>query len=89
MPLKLQQGESSKYNRVFVNFGSFHVKMAFFHAIGKYIELFGGPNILSISSTHFKSSGTRCKRIHTILYAPMEILHFEEFLMLSTPIQPS
>ena len=77
MALKIQQEESPKYDSLFINFGSFHIEMAFFHLIGSYIELSGGPSILSqagiiasdslkgfISGTHFN----RCKRY--IAYLP-------------------
>ena len=92
MAIKIQQEESPTYDRLFINFGAFHMEMAFFHAIGKYIELSGGPEILSaseiissdslggfISGTHFN----RCKRIHPLLYAAF--LHMEEFLSVSKP----
>ena len=94
MAIKIQQEESPTYDRLFINFGAFHMEMAFFHAIGKYIELSGGPEILSaseiissdslggfISGTHFN----RCKRIHPLLYAALMFLHMEEFLSVSNP----
>ena len=89
MMMKLQSEESHVYDRIFINFGAFHLEMAFFHAIGKYIELSGGPNILSlagvissdslkgfIKGTHFN----RCKRIHPLFYATLRILHLNLFL---------
>ena len=89
MMMKLQSEESPVYDRIFINFGAFHLELAFFHAIGKYIELSGGPNILSlagvissdslkgfIKGTHFN----RCKRIHPLFYATLRILHLNLFL---------
>ena len=93
MAMKIQQEESPKYDRLFINFGSFHIELAFFHSIGSYIELSGGGgDVLSlagiiasdslkgfISGTHYN----RCKRIHSKFAAAMEILHFNAFLCLT------
>ena len=87
--LRIQKEESPKYDRAFINFGAFHIKMAFFNAIGKYIDLSGGPNLLSIAGLIASDSlkgfikGTnfnRCKRIHPLLYVALGLLHFEAFL---------
>ena len=37
--MKIQQEESPKYDRLFINFGSFHTELAFSRSIGSYIEL--------------------------------------------------
>ena len=92
MTLKIQKEESPNFDRLFIDFGSFHIEMAFFHSIGSNIVLSGGPSILSqagiiasnplrgfISGTHFN----RCKRIHKIFAAAMEICQFNAFLSLT------
>ena len=68
---------------------AFHIEMAFFAAIGKYIAESGGPYI--VNECHILEKGSlksfisgkgykRCKRIHELLVAAMEILHFKLFL---------
>ena len=80
--------ESPKYSNVFVNLGAFHIGMAFFSAIGKYIAESGGPQLLNQSRILEKGSlkgfvtgksYNHCRIIHQILPAAMEILHFREF----------
>lgn len=46
MALRLQLTESPKFDNLFINLGGFHIQMAFFKAIGKYIESSGITDIL-------------------------------------------
>lgn len=72
------------------------MQMAFFKAIGKYIDssglveilvqakvLAGGSMNSFLDSKHFN----RCKRIHPLTAAALQILHFEQYLS-STNITP-
>ena len=74
--LKIQATEPPKYDNVFVNLGAFHIEMAFFRAIGKYIAQSGGPYLVNQSSILEKGSlkrfitgksYNRCGRIHQML----------------------
>ena len=87
--LQIQAEESPTYDKIFVHLGAFHIEMAFFCAIGKYIAESGGPYILN--ECHIIERGSlkgfitgknynRCKRIHQLFAAAMEILHFKSFL---------
>ena len=76
MALQIQKAESPLYDRVFVNLGAFHVELAFFCAVGKYIAESGGPFILSESGVLQSGSlkgfingkaYNRCKRLHQFL----------------------
>ena len=67
----------------------FHIELAYFNAIGKYINESGGPFILTESGVLAPGSlngfikgkqYNRCKRLHTLLVAALEILRIEEFL---------
>ena len=87
--MKLQAEEVPTYDNVFINLGAFHIEMAFFSAIGKYIADSGGPHILNESCVLQKGSlnafikgkaYNRCKTIHQLLAAALEILHFRSFL---------
>ena len=42
--MQLQAEEAPKYDDIFVNMGAFHVDMAFFSALGKYLAESGGPH---------------------------------------------
>ena len=71
--MQLQAEESPKYVKVFVAMGSFHMQLAMFGAIGKYIAKSGGEYLLN--QTHVIEKGSlngflhgkndnRCKRSH-------------------------
>ena len=40
---QIQATESPAFDAVFINLGAFHIEMAYFNAIGKYINESGGP----------------------------------------------
>ncbi|KAG5887454.1 hypothetical protein JTB14_017310 [Gonioctena quinquepunctata] len=86
MAMKIQEKEKPKFDKVFVNLGAFHMEMAFFKAIGKYIDGSGLVEILVqaevlangsmnsfLDSKHFN----RCKRLHPLIACIK--LHFEIF----------
>lgn len=89
LAMQIQSEERPKYNNVFIQLGAFHIQMAFFKAVGKYIEESGGPYILAesgvlasgalkgfLTGTHYN----RCKRIHPMFAAAFQILHFRAYL---------
>lgn len=89
MAYTIQATEAPTYDNVFIQLGSFHIELSFFKALGKYIAESGGPYVLSetgvlaagsmkgfITGTHYN----RCKRLHQLLAAAFEMLHFDSFL---------
>lgn len=46
MAIQIQQNEKPKYDNIFINSGAFHTQMAFFKAIGKYIDCSGLVDVL-------------------------------------------
>ena len=36
--MQIQHEESPKFDNIFINLGAFHMEMALFNAIGKYID---------------------------------------------------
>ena len=87
--MQIQAKESSRFDNLFIAMGTFHLEMAFFNALGKYIEESGGPYILVesgvIASNSIKNflnlnSYNRRKRLHGLLSLTMEILHYDSFL---------
>lgn len=87
--MRLRSTEKPTFDNVFINCGKFHIQMAFFHAIGIFINDCGSTNVLSdieilasgsvngfVSGKHFN----RCKRIHPMDALGLQILHFEKFL---------
>lgn len=89
MALAIQAEEKPGFDRIFIQLGSFHIELAFFKAVGKFFEESGGPYILAESgvlaqgSLHGFLAGkhyNRCKRLHSLFAAALEILLFEAFL---------
>ena len=87
--MQIQAKESPRFHNLFIAMGTFHLEMAFFNALGKYIEESGGPYILVesgvIASNSVKNflnlnSYNRRKRLHGLLSLTMEILHYDSFL---------
>lgn len=83
------QSQSNEFQNLFIHIGTFHVMMAFFKAIGKFIDNCGISNIMVdselmasgsingfITGKHFN----RCKRLHPILSLAFSTLHFRQFL---------
>ena len=87
--MQMQATEKPKYDNVFIMPGVFHVEMAFFKALGKLIEVSGGPTMLietdvlatgSLNGFLIGKHFNRCKRLHPILGLALEILHFQVFI---------
>ena len=87
--MQIQAKESPRFDNLFIAMGTFHLEMASFNALGKYIEESGGPYILVesgvIASNSVKNflnlnSYNRRKRLHGLLSLTMEILHYDSFL---------
>ena len=69
--------------------GGFHIELVLFSALGKYVEESGGPPVLqepdvirkfSLKSFIMGKAYNRCKRIHQLFAAVLEILHMQAFL---------
>ena len=87
--MQIQAKESPRFDNLFIAMGKFHLEMAFFNALGKYIEESGGPYILvesgviasnSVKNVLNLNSYNRRKRLHGLLNLIMEILHYDSFL---------
>ena len=85
----IQATESPAFDAVFFNLGAFHIELAYFNAIGKYIAESGCPYILTVSGVLASSlmNGflrgkhyNRCKRIHLIFAAALLSLKLREFI---------
>ncbi len=87
--LQIQSIERPLYDSIFISLGPFHILMSAFKAIGKYINECGLISIVTnagmlasgsvvgfLTGKHFN----RCKRIHPIVSAAVEILHFKFYL---------
>ena len=89
---QIQATESPAFDAVFVNLGAFHIELAYFNAIGKYIAESGGPYILTESGVLASGSMNgftrgkhynRCKRIHMIFAAALLVLKLKEFMKMN------
>ena len=47
--LQIQAADTPRFDNIFIAFGPFHICLAFFGAIGDFIESSGGPEILTES----------------------------------------
>ena len=89
LALCIQAEEAPKFDNIFIQLGHFHITMSFFKALGKFISDSGGPYVLtetgalapgSLQGFLMGKHYNRCKRIHPIFSAALEILHFQEFI---------
>lgn len=87
--LQIQFTEHPKFENVFIHLGSFHIMMAYFKAVGKFIDDCGlsymmvESELLATGSVNGFISGkhfNRCKRLHPIVALSLEILHFKSLL---------
>ena len=87
--MQLQAEGSPTYDKLFINMGGFHIELTFFSALGEYIEESGGPHVLqeagvirkfSLKSFNMGKAYNRCKRIHQLFAAALEILQMQAFL---------
>lgn len=85
----IQAHESPKYINVFIYLSAFHVEMAFFKAIGTFIEDCGLCHIMtecdliancSIAGFIAGKNYNRCRRIHSLIALVLQQLHFKSFL---------
>lgn len=89
MAYQIQLTDTPKYDNLFINLGAFHIQIALFKAIGKYIDMCGITEILVesgmlaegsvngfINSKHFN----RCKRMHPLTSGALQVLLIEAFL---------
>lgn len=89
LAMQIQHTKKPEFDNIFINLGAFHTQMAFFKAIGKYIDssglieilveagsLAGGSMNSFLDSKHFN----RCKRLHPLASSALQILHFEQYL---------
>ena len=82
MAMEIQIKEPPTFDNIFVTLGSFHIEMASFSVLGKYISESDGPHLLTQSGIIENGSPTffllgksykRSKRIHQLLALVMEI----------------
>lgn len=89
MAMQIQNKEKPKFVHIFINLGAFHMQMAFFNAVGKFIHSSGLIDVLVsaevlapgsansfLDSKHFN----RCKRLHPVMSAALQICHFKKYL---------
>lgn len=92
MAMQIQENEKPKFDNIFVNLGAFHMQIAFFKAVGKYVDSCGlvealvqaevlasGSMNSFLESKHFN----RCKRLHPLTAAALQKLHFEKYFSTS------
>ncbi|GBP90997.1 hypothetical protein EVAR_69886_1 [Eumeta japonica] len=88
LAMKIQHTKKPEFDNVFIK-GAFHMQMAYFKAIGKYIDssglieilveaeaLAGGSMNSFLDSKHFN----RCKRLHPLAAGALQVLNFERYL---------
>ncbi|GFX24621.1 uncharacterized protein TNCV_3344011 [Trichonephila clavipes] len=77
-----------QFNNLFIHLGSFHLMMAFFKAIGVFINECGlshmmiESNIIASGSVNGLVEGehfNRCKRLHPLIALGLQMLHFDHF----------
>ncbi|GFW32685.1 uncharacterized protein TNCV_3679331 [Trichonephila clavipes] len=86
---KIQSTSKPQFNNLFIHLGSFHLMMAFFKAIGVFINECGlshmmiESNIIASGSVNGLVEGknfNRCKRLHPLMALGLKMLHFDHFL---------
>lgn len=86
--IQVSESPSPRFDHIFINLGGFHLQLAFFKAVGKYIDGSGIAEILissevlaegSINSFLEGKHFNRCKRIHPYIVGALRVLHFERF----------
>ena len=87
--MQIQNNESPKYDQLFINLGTFHIKLAFFKVLGKIVGESGGPYVLqeakvlaksSISSFPEGANYKRCKSFHEVSAVELEVVLYEQCL---------
>ncbi|GFX51176.1 uncharacterized protein TNCV_2735271 [Trichonephila clavipes] len=86
---KIQSTSKPQFNNLFIHLGSFHLMMAFFKAIGVFINECGlshmiiESNIIASGSVNGLVEGkhfNRCKSLHPLIALALKMLHFDNFL---------
>ena len=87
--LQIQSVERPRFNRLFMYFGTFHIDLAYYKGVGKFIEKSGVSNIMidceilaggSLSGFITGKHYNRCHKLHTLLSLELQILHWRQFL---------
>lgn len=88
--LKIQNSHPYQlYKPLFIHLGMFHVMLAFFHAIGKFIANSGLTNVMvdsgiiadgSINGFLAGKHFNRCKRLHPLVALALRMILFRRFL---------
>ncbi len=89
--MRIQEEESPKFDKLFIEIGPFHLRMSYFACVGYFITGCGLGDIICTSDVlgsgslsgflqgkHFN----RCTRIHTLLFAALSECHMKAFLNL-------
>lgn len=86
---RIQKDCSPIFDSIFIHIGEFHVLLAFYKALGKFVDDSGIPRLMVVSkiiadgSLNSFISGknyNRCKELHSVMALSFKILHFQEFL---------
>ncbi|GFU85932.1 uncharacterized protein TNCV_3845761 [Trichonephila clavipes] len=86
---KMQSTSKPQFNNLFIHLGSFHLMMAFFKAIGVFINecclshMMIESNIIASGSVNGLVEGkhfNRCQRLHLLMALGLKMLHFDPFL---------
>ena len=89
MAWAIQEEESPLYDRIFISLGTFHLFVAYFSTLGKYLAESGAIQIIAECDLLAKGSTIsflkgkcykRCKRLHDHLSLSMDLLQFDTFL---------
>lgn len=86
---QIQSIEKPHFDDLFIHMGAFHVMMAYFKAVGKFIDDCGlthmmvESKLLASGSVNGFISGkhyNRCKRLHPLISLGLQLLHIEFFI---------
>lgn len=89
---QIQSVEKPNFDDLFIHMGAFHTMMAYFKALGKFIDDCGlthmmvESNLLASGSVNGFIIGkhfNRCKRLHPLVSLGLQVLHIEQFLKIN------
>lgn len=87
--LQIKSTEANTFDNLFIHLGVFHIMMAYFKAVGKFIDNCGlstimvNEELLANGSVNGFITGkhyNRCKRLHPMITLALKMLHFERFI---------
>ncbi|GBP51852.1 hypothetical protein EVAR_88557_1 [Eumeta japonica] len=85
--LQLQSTEKPKYNNLFIHLGSFHIMMAYFKAVGKFIDNCGLTNIMENAEilsgdvpSSFGNISKKLMQVFTANSADTVIIAFDRYI---------